>query len=491
MTTRKIERIFWVLIVGILCGINASILLHNEEREYRVIAPTNDNFSSSPTKKQVNPNEDFIKVPKNLLAYYRVFNTSLDYLRFNYIDSGKMNYKDMFLNAIEGLYKGTNDPYTTFLNPSFFRDISNDIEGEMGGIGLYLQEDAGRIKVFGTIVNTPSYKAGIRMGDILLKVNNKSVNDQDIDTVTQSIQGKVGTKVSLSIYRPSSQKILKLHLKRQNIKLSSTFGKIINKTVGYLKIIRFTDNSPQETSSILKKLLKRKVTSLIVDLRNNPGGSLQASVDIANMFIAKGLIVETRGPNPDNNSTFYANPKKVIVPKKIKMAVLVNGDSASAAEILSGTLKDHKRAIIVGEQTFGKGAVQSIFPLRFDDQEIGFKITVANYYTPGGYTISHKGITPNIKVSLPKIPISIQETIERLINSDLINKLLADKIKSPLSKKDYKQFKKELKEKQINLPDPFLKAILHEQKDRANGEMDVLNTSFDTQLKKALQILTK
>lgn len=484
MNKRRLERIFWVFIIGLLSGLNIYTYLSNPRKAYlKVIDPFFTKTSSS------NINQQSLQVSKNLLPYYQLFNDSVNYLRYNYINNTHLDYKTMFMKAIDGLYQGVNDPYTTFLDSSFFQDISNDIGGEIGGIGLYLEKNKSQLKVISIIPNTPSYKAGIHMGDIITKIDRQNTADLDIDTATEMIQGKINTKIKLQIYRPADQKWLNLQLKRASVKINSTYSCMINKNIGYLKIIRFSDIAPQEVSGGLKKLVKNHMKALVLDLRNNPGGSLQASVEIANMFIEKGLIVEIKGSNPENNAIFYADPKKLLLSKKTKMAVLVNKESASAAEILSGTLKDYKRATIIGETTFGKGAVQSIFPIKFGKQEVGFKITVANYYTPGGYTIAHKGISPNIKVILPSPTDEIAKNIDQLVNTKLLSKLLGNKLKEPLNEENYDRLKKDLVLQGINIPDLFLKKVIHEQRDLENGQINSIDIHYDSQLKKAMEIL--
>ncbi len=313
----------------------------------------------------------------------------------NYVDPSVSTYGDLAHQALHGMVESL-DPHSEFMEAGDFKDLDDEMRGDFGGIGIQVEARGGHIVVIAPIADSPGARAGIRRGDQLIAVDGVTIGrDTNMDDIVDRLRGAPGTKVSLRLYRPSDKKDIHLSIVRELIKVKSVRDvRVYGDGIGYMQITEFSERTGDEFDDALDGLLKQGVHSLIIDLRNNPGGLLDAAVYVAEPFFKKGdLIVYTQGRKPGDRDELRSENDEQ--PLDLPIAVLVNSGTASAAEIVAGALKDTHKAVIVGERSFGKGSVQTIFKLK--DGE-GMRLTTALYYTPSGISIHGKGIKPDIKV---------------------------------------------------------------------------------------------
>ena len=314
----------------------------------------------------------------------------------------KQNYvqditdKELFDNAIKGMLEGL-DPHSTFLNEKDFKDLQIGTKGEFGGLGIEVTMEDGFVKVITPIDDTPAYKAGVKSGDLIIEIDAKPIKGLSLNQAVDLMRGKVGSPILLTIARTGENGPIEIKIVRAKIKVKSVKYEIIDDNYGYIRISSFqnkTGNNLYDAISNLKKDAKGNIKGFVIDMRNNPGGVLGAAVDVSDAFIkGKKKLVFTKGKTENAVYEFTSNNTDLAEGKPI--VVLINGGSASASEIVAGALQDHKRAIIMGTQSFGKGSVQTILPIT---SKTAVKITTARYYTPNGRSIQAKGITPDIIV---------------------------------------------------------------------------------------------
>jgi carboxyl-terminal processing protease len=287
------------------------------------------------------------------------------------------------------------DPFSSFFTPKQYESFRQETEGEFGGVGIEIGMEKGRPVVISPIEGTPAFRAGIKAGDVILEVNGEDTSNMSLIDVVQRIRGKVGTKVQLTIYRKGMEKPMKIELERALIKIESVKWTTLG-DVGYIKLSQFNENVSVQVERALKELASQKVKGVILDLRNDPGGLLSEAVNVADLFLPEGrLVVYTRSRNGETQKYFAR--RKPVVPDEFPVIVLINKGSASASEIVAGALQDYKRAVILGEKSFGKASVQNIIPL---EDGSALKLTVAHYYTPLGRLIHNKGIVPDVQVAM-------------------------------------------------------------------------------------------
>jgi carboxyl-terminal processing protease len=314
----------------------------------------------------------------------------------NYVDEKKADANQLTHAALQGMMASL-DPHSEFLDATNFDDLEDEMSGDFGGIGVEIDVVKDKVMVIAPIAGTPGARAGIMHGDQIVRVDGKPFDKPDMDMVVGRLRGKPKTKVTVSLYRSSTKKKFDLTLTREAIKMDSVRGvRLLPGGIGYLQLTEFSDNTADEFDKALDKLLHDGATSLIIDERDNPGGLLDAAVAVLNPFFKKDeLIVYTQGRQPNDRDEYRAEGDGD--PLTLPVAVLVNAGSASAAEIVAGALKDTHRAVIVGERSFGKGSVQSIFKLKNGE---GLRLTTARYYTPSGVTIHEHGVSPQVEVVL-------------------------------------------------------------------------------------------
>jgi carboxyl-terminal processing protease len=369
-------------------------------------------------EKAVVPNEKY----DDIALFGRVIN----FIEKQYVD--KVNTKDLVHGAIKGMLE-TLDPHSNFMPPDVYAQLKNDTSGKFGGLGIEVWVNKeGVLTVVTPMEGTPAWKAGVKPGDRIVKIDGKSTKGMSIVEATTKIRGDVGSEIKLTVQREGMAKTLDFKMKRVSIDVKSVKYELFEEKYGYIRLNHFQEKSSSEVKAALKKMeSKRKLAGLVLDLRNNPGGLLDEAVDIANLFIDSGVIVSTIGRNKEEKDVKYA--KSGIARLDFPLVVLVNGSSASAAEIVAGALKDHKRGMVLGARTFGKGSVQTVIPLADD---VGLKLTIARYYTPNGISIQAKGIEPDIIVDDidPETMKKLRRRAKTLSEADLKNHIESEEEKA-------------------------------------------------------------
>jgi carboxyl-terminal processing protease len=331
------------------------------------------------------------------LQSLRNFADVFNQIRVSYVE--EVDDKTLLENAIRGMLSGL-DPHSDYLDASSFEDLQNHTTGEFGGLGIEVGMENGFIKVVTPIDDTPAQRAGIQTGDLIIQIDNKPIKGLSLQESVTLMRGPAGSKIVLTILRDGISAPFDIKLKRDVITVASVRSEVLQPGYGYIRISQFQSRTGKDLKKELAKLKagREPLAGLILDLRNNPGGLLQASVQVVDEFINDGMIVYTEGRLPNAYSRFMASSSSPA--DDTPMAVLINGGSASASEIVAGALQDHRRAIIVGTQSFGKGSVQTVLPL---SEESAIKLTTARYYTPSGRSIQAQGIIPDIVVEKARI----------------------------------------------------------------------------------------
>ncbi|MDP3859568.1 MAG: S41 family peptidase [Stagnimonas sp.] len=326
----------------------------------------------------------------------RAFVEILERVKSDYVEP--VSDDKLLENAVRGMLAGL-DPHSSYLDKDEFKDMNTTTTGKFGGLGIEVQMKDGLVFVVSPIDDTPAAKAGIQSGDFIVKINEDTVRGLSLKEAVDKMRGDPGSKISLTVLRQSADKPLTFDMKRDTINVASAKGKLLEPGYGYIRVSQFTATTGKLMLDELKKIRKDgELRGLVLDLRNNPGGVLNAAVDVSDAFIEKGQVVSIKGRDADSNRIFNATAGDELAGRPI--VVLVNGGSASAAEIVAGALQDTRRAVIVGSKTFGKGSVQTILPLANDS---AIKITTARYYTPSGRSIQAEGIEPDITFQPVKI----------------------------------------------------------------------------------------
>ena len=322
-----------------------------------------------------------------------LFGEVLENIKKEYVDD--VDQSEVMDSAINGVLQSL-DPYSAYMSPELFKEMQTDTRGEFGGLGIEIGMEAGVVKVISPIDDTPAAKAGIKAGDYIVKIGEEQVQGKSLMEAVKLMRGPVGTTIDLTVRRKNFKKPLEFKITRRIIEVQSVNSEIISKekNIGYLRLKSFNENSDNQFLKILKKFQNNnKIKGYVIDLRNNPGGLLTQAINITDFFLDDGEIVSTKGRKVSETRKFFARKGDEIKGKPL--VVLINNGSASAAEIFAGALKDHKRAIILGENSYGKGSVQSIIPLTNGG---GMRLTISKYYLPSGKSISEVGVTPDIIV---------------------------------------------------------------------------------------------
>ncbi len=326
----------------------------------------------------------------------KLFAESIEHIRKNYVDSDKVSYEDLIYSALDGMLEHL-DPHSQFMDADMYKDMKDDTVGQFGGLGIVISMKDSVITIVAPMEDTPGFRAGLLPGDKIMEIDGQNAEGLALPDAVKMLRGEPGTKVKLKILRPKTQDVQVLELERAEIKIASVKdAHMIGDGIGYVRITQFNEPTAEALQDSLEKLLKEDVRALVLDLRNNPGGLLTSAIDVAQKFLNKNdEIVSTLGRDPKSEQIFKAKGKQHYL--DFRMAILVNGGSASASEIVAGALQDHKRAILVGEKTFGKGSVQSVLPMQDGS---ALRLTTAKYYTPSHRVIHERGIEPDIVVPM-------------------------------------------------------------------------------------------
>ena len=337
-----------------------------------------------------------------------LFGEVLEKINKEYVD--EINQSESMDAAIDGLLQSL-DPYSAYMSPEIFNEMQTETSGEFGGLGIEVNMESGVVKVISPIDDTPASRAGIKAGDYIIKIDDIQVQGKSLSEAVDLMRGPVGSSIILTVRRIGQKKALTFEIVREIIQIKSVKADLLKKNIGYLRLTSFNENSGDQIREQIREFEKNEnINSYILDLRNNPGGLLSQAIRISDFFLDNGEIVSTKSRKASENRKWFAKKGDLIGGKTL--VVLINYGSASASEIVAGALQDHKRAIILGENSYGKGSVQSIIPLK---NKGAIRLTVAKYYLPSGKSISEVGVSPDIEID--------EDTDEFRIKTDTDNQL--------------------------------------------------------------------
>jgi len=353
-------------------------------------------------------NQSAAKNDESIYDKIDLFSEVLNKIDKEYVE--EVNQNDAMDAAINGVLQSL-DPYSSYMSPEMLNDMQTETSGQFGGLGIEVTMKHGVVKVISPIDNSPASRAGVKAGDYIVKINDVQVQGKNLTEAVELMRGPIGSAIEITVRRRGVKKAIIYNITREIIKIESVKSKYIDESVGYLRLTAFNENSGNQIKDKIIEFNKKKnLKGYILDLRNNPGGLLTQAIKITDFFLENGEIVSTKSRKDSENRKFFANKGDLTNGKTI--IVLINYGSASASEIVAGALKDHKRAILVGENTFGKGSVQSIIPLK---NKGAIRLTISKYYLPSGKSISNVGVTPDIEVE--------ESTDDFVINTETDNQL--------------------------------------------------------------------
>ena len=381
----------------------------------------------------------------------------LTLVRDNYVE--EISLEELIDGAVRGIFDNL-DPHSNYLTADMYDDLKVEIQGQFGGIGIELAIRDRELVIVAPIEGTPACRAGILAGDQIVAINGKTTRDVDMMQAVRLLRGQVGETVNLTVSRPGMAEPFEVSLVREIIEVQSVRSRLLDNNYGYLRLIQFQERSGEDVAEHLQQLHSQAddgLNGLILDLRNNPGGLLDAAIAVADLFIADGLIVSAAGRQPETRQSFPAQSENT--QPDYPLVVLINGGSASASEIVAGALQDHQRAVILGEQSFGKGSVQTIIPL---PDRAGLRLTTAHYYTPSGRSIQALGITPDILA--PQMLLSHQKVPDGMREQDLDKHLPAQTPRTParsLSSQEIEELQDQNNDYQLQRALDLLKGYHH------------------------------
>ena len=336
-------------------------------------------------------NKSFSNNDENIYQKIDLFSEVLDKINKEFVD--EVNQSEVMDAAINGVLQSL-DPYSSYMSPEMFENMQTETSGKFGGLGIEVGMESGVVKVISPIDNSPASRVGIKAGDYIVKINDIQVQGKSLTEAVDLMRGPVGTDIEITVRRVGEKKAIIFNITREIIEIESVKSKIIEEKIGYLRLTSFNENSSEQIKKKIKEIKKeKKVKGYILDLRNNPGGLLSQAIRISDFFLDHGEIVSTKSRKSLENRKWFSKKGDLIDGKTL--IVLINYGSASASEIVAGALKEHKRAILIGENSYGKGSVQSIIPLKNNG---AIRLTISKYYLPSGKSISEVGITPDIEI---------------------------------------------------------------------------------------------
>jgi carboxyl-terminal processing protease len=448
-------------------------------------------FNSSVYAQTLSTNSTEIPDPEddNYFKYFPMFREAYNVIKREFYNKDEVTAKKLIYGAIKGMLENLEDPYTTFMDPSISKEFNIEMAGSFGGLGIQIDIRDSWLTVVSPIEDTPAWRAGIKPGDKIIEIDDITTKGISVKEAMNKLRGKPGTKVTITIVRESINEPFKVPLKREEIKLKTVKSDVIkkgNKTYGYVKMLEFSMPTGEEFKTQLKGVLDKQIDGLIVDLRNNPGGLLNVVVNCADDFLDEGLIVYTRGRQPENNADYTAALENTFVSKDLPMVVMINQGSASASEIFAGAMQDSGRAVLVGMKSFGKGSVQKTYPFQDDGSQI--KFTVAKYFTPAGRSIDKKGLSPDVEEKMWYDMINDEEknALVKIQTTNFIKEFLAQSPNYDEAK--VLEFQKSLQERGYKVGKKSLEWMIKMKKSESSLPV-VYDSEFDNQLTKALDVL--
>ena len=337
-------------------------------------------------------NKNLYASDSNIYEKIDTFSEVLDKINKEYVD--EINQDEIMDSAINGVLQSL-DPYSAYMTPEMYENMTTETSGEFGGLGIEVGMEAGVVKVISPIDNTPASRAGVKAGDYIVKINGSQVQGKSLTEAVELMRGPIGSEIEITVRRKGVKKAIIFNITREIIKVESVKSKVLDEKTGYIRLTAFNENSSKQIKNKVKEFKKnKKIQNYILDLRNNPGGLLTQAIKISDFFLDYGEIVSTKSRKSSENRKWFAKKGDIIDGKTL--VVLINYGSASASEIVAGALKDHKRAILLGENSYGKGSVQSIVPLK---NKGAIRLTISKYYLPSGKSISEVGVTPDIEIA--------------------------------------------------------------------------------------------
>ncbi len=429
----------------------------------------------------------------NIQRYLAMFEQVFRFVHENYVD--EPDPQALFEGALSGLFESLDDPHSTYLTETEMQDLTDTTSGKFGGVGLYISKSVREegengtlpadyspfVRVVAPIEDTPASKAGLHAGDLITAIEGESTEDLDIDEVVDRLRGVPGTSVNVRVQRNGDINFT-VSLTRAIIEVPTTKHDMIPGGIGYLRIIQFTPLTEQRVEEAIRYFSSRQYSSMIIDVRSNPGGLLSSVVDVADLILSGGVIVSTRSRIPAENAVFTASPTTMVGPQ-IPIAILIDQGSASASEILAGALKDRDRATLIGEKTFGKGSVQQLKYIG----EGGFKLTMSRYYTPSGNNIDKIGIEPHIVVKEPELNEDEREDYAKLLEEQTVAGFVEDN--RPLTEREINSFIRNLRSEGIDLSERILRRLVRNEVNKMVDNPPVYDLEFDLILQKAVELL--
>ena len=439
-------------------------------------------FSVSPAVSAQNVNQERVE-------YITVLDQVMRFIQNYYVDD--VDPKVLFEGAMKGMFESLDDPYSVYLTASDMSDLSDTTTGKFGGVGMYISKYYGDtsydkehlpfVRVVAPIEGTPAYRLGVSAGDYIIKIDNKSTENMTLDEVMALLRGDAGTDVNITFLR-GDDIIFSLDVTRENIVVPTVKNGMVGNNIGYLRIIQFTPMTAGKVKEAIEDFKRNNFKSVIIDLRGNPGGLLSSVTDIADYFLSDKVIVSTRSKIPSENRIYRAE-ENTLIDKDLPVVVMIDKGSASASEILSGALKDNKRAYIIGETSYGKGSVQQVRTIG----EGGFKLTMSRYYTPDGVNIDKIGIDPDLEVKEEDFSEEESESYKKIIEKFLIQDFIS-KNPNP-GESDINRFIHDLAIDNIVLKERIIKKLIRNELNKTNNNPPVYDLEYDIVLQKAVKIL--
>jgi carboxyl-terminal processing protease len=422
-------------------------------------------------------------IPREEYETLETFTSILSIVKKNYVDD--VNSKDLVIGAINGMLSSL-DPHSAYLTPELYKDLQMDTQGRFGGLGIEITVRNGVLTVVSPIEDTPAAKAGVKAGDQIIKIEDEFTKDMTLVDAVKKMRGNKGTKITIAVKRDGVAELLTFNLVRDVIRVQSVRSRVLEEGYGYVRLAQFQERTDRDLQRALEKLSQEKggLKGLVLDMRNNPGGLLTQAVRVSDMFLDSGMIVYTEGRLESQKQKYFAHKEGTW--SNFPIVVLVNGGSASASEIVAGALQDHKRAVILGTKTFGKGSVQTILPL---DDNSALRLTTARYFTPKGRSIQATGIAPDIVIENPPTPVEAKAE-EKSRPLGLREENLPGHLQNQQLMQELKE-QKDQKEKEATKEKEQLKSEKEKEKEnekttpQSGGE----NTENDVQLRRALEML--